>query len=148
MGRTIIGTAIVFNELSQDLGGFREIIKPESCNNLLGTCDILDLLNHNEDKGVLARYTHGKGSLQLSINKQGLHYSFEAPQTSLGEELLIGVQRGDIRSSSFSFIVGEGQIWEELPDGSFLRTITKFDDLRDISQVYRPAYIAATVTSQ
>ena len=66
---------------------------------------MLCLLNHNEDKGVLARSNKGVGSLTLSIDDRGLKYSFEAPNTALGDELLEGLRRGDISTSSFAFTV-------------------------------------------
>ena len=53
---------------------------------------------------------------------------------------LESLRRNDIRSSSFVFTCDEGQIWEKLSDGTFLRTITKFDGIYDISQVYKLAY--------
>lgn len=47
---------------------------------------------------------------------------FEAPNTALGDELLEGLKRGDITSSSFAFTVGKDN-WEKREDGSYLRTI-------------------------
>lgn len=48
---------------------------------------MLCLLNHNEDRGVLARSNKGEGSLTLEIDEIGLKYTFEAPNTALGDEL-------------------------------------------------------------
>jgi uncharacterized protein len=145
-GRTIEGYAIVFNRESKDLGGFKEIVKPEAVKDVIGRSDVLALLNHNEDKGVLARSTNGEGSLELSIDNFGLKYRFDAPDTSLGDEVLSGVRRGDIRTSSFAFSVSEdGQNWEKLPDESYLRTIEKFDNIYDVSPCYREAYADTTV---
>jgi HK97 family phage prohead protease len=148
-GRTIEGVGIVFDKLSEDLGGFREIIKPEAMNGVIERSDILWLLNHNEDKGALARSTNGKGTLSLSIEPRGVAYSFEAPDTVTGDEALSGIRRGDMRASSFAFRVAEGgEKWEEMPDKSYLRTITQFDKLYDLSGVYRPAYIDTSVATR
>lgn len=144
-GRTIEGYAIVFNKESKDLGGFREVIKPEAINGVIGRSDVLATLNHNEERGVLARSTNGEGSLELIIDNIGVKYRFEAPDTALGDEVLSGVRRGDIRTSSFSFSVKDGQKWEERSDGTYLRTIEKFDNLYDVSPVYREAYADTTV---
>ena len=98
--RMVEGYAIVFNSESKDLGGFVETIEPRALEGVLEQSDILCLLNHNEDKGVLARSNKGNGSLTLEIDDKGLRYSFEAPNTSLGDELLEGLKRGDISTSS------------------------------------------------
>ena len=69
---------------------------------------------------------------------------FEAPNTSLGDELLEGLRRGDITTSSFAFTVGKDR-WEKRDDGSYLRTIVSIQELFDVSPVYRAAYDATSV---
>jgi HK97 family phage prohead protease len=101
-------------------------------------------LNHNEDKGVLARSKNGSGSLTLEIDERGLKYSFEAPNTNLGDELLEGIRRGDITTSSFAFRVGKDK-WDKRSDGTYLRTICNISELFDVSPVYRAAYDATSV---
>lgn len=142
--RWVEGYAIVFNKESKDLGGFIEIIAPEAIEGILDKSDILCLLNHNEERGVLARSKNGSGSLQLSIDETGLKYSFEAPNTSLGDELLEGLKRGDITTSSFAFTIAK-DVWEKRSDGTYLRKITKFKELFDVSPVYKEAYPDTTV---
>lgn len=106
--RHIEGYAIVFNSLSNDLGGFREIIEPTAIDDeLIKNSDILCLMNHDIKRGVLARSYQGRGSLKLDIDEHGLHYSFEAPKTALGDEILEGIRRGDISKCSFAFVCGE-----------------------------------------
>ena len=142
--RKVEGYAIVFNSESRDLGGFVEVIEPNALEGVLDESDILCLLNHNEDKGVLARSNKGKGSLCLSIDERGLKYSFDAPMTSLGDELLEGLKRGDITNSSFAFTVGEDK-WTKRNDGTYLRTISTIKEMFDVSPVYRAAYDATSV---
>ena len=103
-------------------------------------------MNHDDKRGILARSRRGKGSLKLSIDSKGLKYSFDAPRTALGNELLEMLRRDDITSSSFAFTVAEnGEKWEKR-DGKYYRTITKIDKLFDVSPVYNPAYSETTVT--
>ena len=142
--RTVEGYAIVFNSESNDLGGFKEIIDTRALDGVIDKSDILCLLNHNEDKGVLARSKYGEGSLNLEIDERGLKYMFEAPNTALGDELLEGLKRGDITTSSFAFTVGKDN-WEKREDGSYLRTIVSIQELYDVSPVYRAAYDATSV---
>lgn len=142
--RMVEGYAIVFNSESNDLGGFQEIIDKRALDGVIEKSDILCLLNHNEDKGVLARSKFGKGSLALEVDEKGLKYLFEAPNTALGDELLEGIKRGDITTSSFAFTVGKDN-WEKREDGSYLRTIVSIQELFDVSPVYRAAYDATSV---
>lgn len=142
--RTVSGYAIVFNSDSNDLGGFIERINPDALNGVVEKSDVLCLLNHNEDRGVLARSNKGEGSLTLEIDEIGLKYTFEAPNTALGDELLEGLRRGDISTSSFAFTVGKDS-WSKLENGTYLRTINSINELFDVSPVYRAAYDATSV---
>jgi len=142
--RKIEGYAILFNQESNDLGGFKEVILPESVNGVLERSDVLALYNHDDDK-VLARNTAGKGTLGLEIDEKGVKYSFSAPKTPVGDEVFDAINRGDLRNSSFAFTVADGgQKWEKRGD-SFIRSITQFDKIYDVSPVYRPAYSDTTV---
>jgi hypothetical protein len=144
--RNIDGLGIVFNKLSKDLNGFKEIIKPEAITGILEQSDVLALLNHDEARGVLARSTNGEGTLELTVDDKGVHYRFEAPDTALGDEVLSGIRRGDIRTSSFAFAIAEdGDKWEKQSDDTYLRTITKFKQIYDVSPVYREAYADTSV---
>ena len=142
--RTVSGYAIVFNSDSHDLGGFIERIDPNSLDGVVEKSDVLCLLNHNEDRGVLARSNKGEGSLTLEIDEIGLKYTFEAPNTALGDELLEGLRRGDISTSSFAFTVGKDS-WSKMENGTYLRTINSINELFDVSPVYRAAYDATSV---
>ena len=142
--RLVEGYALVFNSESNDLGGFVEVIDRNALEGVLEKSDVLCLLNHNEDKGVLARWNKGEGSMVLEVDDKGLKYLFEAPNTALGDELLEGLRRGDIVNSSFAFTVGKDN-WEKRSDGTYLRTIQNISQLFDVSPVYHPAYNATSV---
>lgn len=138
--RHIEGYAIVFNSLSNDLGGFREIIEQGAITDeLINNSDIVCLLNHDIKKGLLARSYHGRGSLKLDIDEHGLHYSFDAPNTDLGDEVLEGIRRGDIAKCSFAFVCGEDN-WTKDENGEYIRHVKKIKNLYDVSLVYHPAY--------
>lgn len=138
--RHIEGYAIVFNSLSNDLGGFREIIEQGAITDeLIKNSDILCLMNHDIKRGVLARSYQGRGSLKLEIDEHGLHYSFDAPNTNLGDEVLEGIRRGDISKCSFAFVCGEDN-WTKDENGEYIRRVKKIKNLYDVSLVYHPAY--------
>jgi len=83
------------------------------------------------------------GTLRLSEDANGLKYEFDAPNTTLGNDLLEMIRRGDVNQSSFGFTVDD-DTWEER-DGKMIRTINKVKKLYDVSPVTYPAYHDATV---
>lgn len=137
--RTIEGIAIVFNALSNNLGGFRELILPEAIDGVIEQSDIFFLYNHTSDRGFLARSKMGVGSLKTEVREDGVYFSFDAPRTALGDEVLEYIRRGDVNQCSFAFTV-ESDKWEKQSDGMYIRTITKFNKLYDMSLVDNPAY--------
>lgn len=137
--RKVSGYALVFNSDSHDLGGFIERISPDALEGVLERSDVLALLNHDQSRGVLARSKYGVGSLTLTVDERGLLYEFDAPNTQLGDELVEGLRRGDITTSSFAFTI-EKDSWEKTEDGGYIRTIEKFKNIYDVSPVYREAY--------
>ena len=142
--RHIEGYGSVFNERSLDLGGFVEMIAPGAFDGVIERSDVKCYLDHNPEKGILARSRNGKGSLSLVVDEKGLQYSFDAPKTSLGDEVVEGLKRGDYSQSSFAFTVDD-EIWTKEEDGSYLRTITKIGGLYDVSIVANPAYEGTSV---
>ncbi len=143
--RTVEGYALLFDSESKDLGGFKEIIAPGSLDGVLSRSDVLCLLDHDRHRGVLARANKGSGSLTLTVDEKGLKYRFDAPNTMLGDELLEGIKRGDISSSSFCFTVEDDE-WLRMENGSYKRIIRKFDHLYDVSPVYQEAYEGTSVS--
>lgn len=143
--RKVEGYALVFNTESEDLG-FYETISPEAISEeTIRKSDVMCLLDHAKDRGILARSRYGKGSLRLSVDEKGLKYEFDAPHTSLGDELLEMLRRNDINQSSFAFSVAtDGDKWEKR-DNKYYRTITKIEKLFDVSPVYTPAYTSTSV---
>lgn len=143
--RNVDGYALVFNSLSENLGGFREQILPEAVDGVIEKSDVMALLNHDSSRGILARSRYGNGTLTLTADDKGLRYTFDAPKTSLGDECLEYLRRGDISQSSFAFTVAEDS-WEKQGDGTYVRTIKKFDRLFDVSPVFTPAYAETSVS--
>lgn len=142
--RHIEGYGSVFNERSLDLGGFVEMIAPGAFDGVIDRSDVKCYLDHNPEKGILARSRNGKGSLSLVVDEKGLRYEFDAPHTNLGDEVVEGLKRGDYSQSSFAFTVDD-EVWTKEADGTYLRTITKIGGLYDVSIVANPAYEGTSV---
>lgn len=101
--------------------------------------DVRALFNHKSDS-ILGRVS--ANTLRLSSDNKGLKYEIDLPDTQLGKDVAISVQRGDISGSSFAFNV-RGRTIEEI-DGVTIRTITDVD-LIDVGPVTFPAYTGTTV---
>ena len=137
-GRTVEGYASVFNSMSEDLGGFREIILPGAFSEVLDN-DVRALYNHDSNY-LLARTT--SGTLELKEDDKGLYYRFEMPNTSYGNDMLELFRRGDLSQSSFGFTVDKDS-WR-MEEGQHVRYIERVGSLFDVSPVVYPAYTAAS----
>jgi HK97 family phage prohead protease len=141
--RTVEGYALLFDTASDGLS-FVEIIERGALEGVIEQSNVFALLNHDADRGILARSKNGVGSLYLEVDDKGLKYRFEAPKSALGDELLEYLRRGEISESSFAFTV-ESDTWKYDDDGACYRTIHKIKRLYDVSPVFDAAYSAAKV---
>jgi HK97 family phage prohead protease len=140
--RKIRGTAVAFNSLSLDLGGFREIIKPEAVDRTLREgLDVRALVDHDSGK-IIGRIKAGTLSLQRS--RRGLEVVIDPPNTSYARDLIESVERGDISGMSFGFRVAPGgEEWRQ-EDGEHVRYVTDMT-ISEVSVVGFPAYPATDV---
>jgi HK97 family phage prohead protease len=133
------GYASVFNRLSQNLGGFVERVAPSAFARTITEQDIRALFNHSEDL-LLGRST--AGTLRLEEDGTGLHYEIDLPDTTVGRDVAVLLERGDLSGSSFGFRVIEDE-WSETDSGFPLRTLRQVS-LRDVGPVTFPAYTDST----
>lgn len=132
--RTIEGVAIPFNFLSPNREGFREVILPEAVEGVIENSDIFFLYNHSRSEGFLARCNKGKGSLKIDTREDGVHFTFKAKKDNLSNYVLERLADGELSEMSFAFTVARDS-WEKQSDGSYIRTIEKFERLYDLSVV-------------
>lgn len=134
--RTLTGYAATFNNLSHDLGGFKEKITPGAfARSLHSNPDVMALSEHDSKKGILGRTK--AGTLRLSEDNVGLRFECDLPDTSLGRDVATSVARGDLDSMSFGFVAKDDD-WQR-SGGDTIRSL-KDVDLFDISVVGNPAY--------
>lgn len=129
--RKITGYAAVFNSMSEDLGGFREIVAPGAFSETLDA-DVRALWNHDANL-VLGRTK--SGTLALSEDDRGLRVEITPPESA--GWMLEAMDRGDVDQMSFGFFVDDDE-WK-MQDGEPLRTLRKVR-LFDVSVVTYPAY--------
>lgn len=131
---TISGHAAVFNQEANIGGMFREVVAPGAFRDAVGRDDVRALFNHDPNQ-VLGRTK--AGTLKLSEDSAGLRYEILPPDTQVGRDLVVSIDRGDVSQSSFGFRVVQEE-WDDSDDMP-LRTIMAAE-LFDVSPVTYPAY--------
>lgn len=105
--------------------------------------DVVCLREHDYGK-LLGRMA--AGTLRVAETERGLDYDFDVPDTQDGKDVVVLAKRGDLRGSSFGFVVRD-EAWLETDD-SIIRTIVKVRRLDDVSPVTRPAYPASELEAR
>jgi len=135
------GYAYRFNELSQDLGGFRERIVPGAGAPSLRQNDVYATFNHNSS-ALLGRTS--SGTLRVGEDNEGGFYDIDLPDTTVGRDVAELLKRGDLKGSSFTFRVldgGQRRSDEDDPEtGLPVREITAMD-VSELGPVTNPAYL-------
>ena len=132
--RQLVGYAIRYNSLSEDLG-FRELIACGAfAESLRSDPDVRALVDHDASK-IIGRTR--AGTLQLVEDASGVQVTIDPPDTQLGNDLVKSVERGDLSGMSFGFRALD-DAWETV-DGEPVRTVRKAD-LYDVSVVAFPSY--------
>jgi uncharacterized protein len=143
-GKKIIrGYPIVFNKLSEDLGGFKEEVAPEAVARTIEKDDIRALFNHDSNY-VLGR--NKAGTLRLAPDERGLGFEIDIPETQWARDLQESIKRGDITGGSFGFRVNNEQ-WNSEKGKIPVRRLLDIS-LRDVSIVTFPAYPQTSVKTR
>lgn len=136
-GPVIAGYAAVFNSQSEDLGGFREVIRPGAFRKTVKESDIRALWNHDPNY-VLGRKS--AGTLSLREDDHGLAFEITPPDTSWARDLLVSIERRDVTQMSFGFTTVKDK-WQRGDGGTQTRELVEVR-LFDVSPVTFPAYPA------
>lgn len=102
-GKRFLVGKIPYDSLSQDLGGFKEIIKRGAFSKTLQDgADVRALVNH-DDSRILGRIKNS--TLQLEDREDGLYCTVELGSQSYANDLWESIQRDDVNTLSFGFRV-------------------------------------------
>jgi Escherichia/Staphylococcus phage prohead protease len=134
-GNTLDGTAHAFGQRAQVAGHYIEFA-PGAFDAALARSDARAFMNHNTDL-LLGR--ESSGTLRLSANAEGLHYSIDLPATSYAEDLKVVVGRKDLTETSFGIYPGKYTV-SKAADGLPLWTYSSVEELFDVSPVSLPAF--------
>jgi HK97 family phage prohead protease len=145
---TIVGYASVFYREDDPGTEYRlwsdvvERIMPSAFDRAVKEDDVRGLFNHDPNQ-ILGR--NGAGTLRLSVDKVGLRYEIDPPDTAQAAAVVEAIRRGDVTGSSFGFLPDANTIREERRDGKWV-TIVEREAVRlfDVSPVTFPAYESAS----
>lgn len=133
------GYAVRFDSLSEDLGGFKEVIKPHALDGV-DIDDVKCLINH-EFSQVIGRTQ--AGTLELEVDEKGLHFKCYLPNVSYAKDIYENVKAGNVTQCSFFYTLPPGdksaRTWSS-DGGEYVQTINQIDELIEISIVTMPAY--------
>jgi HK97 family phage prohead protease len=117
---------------SRDLGGWTEVIDRGA----LDGADLDDLIatrEHDRSK-LLGRHPT---TLSSEDRSDGFAWAADLPQSPVGEDVRVAVERGDLRASSWRQVVAR-DYWK-----GNVRHVAKIARLLDVTVTAAPAYIAA-----
>lgn len=152
--KVLTGYAAKYGRMSQDLGGFNEVIAPGCFDRAIKeNQDVKMLVNHDPSQ-IVGR--NGK-NLELSSDETGLKFHVTLPNTQVANDLHENVRSGVMDQCSFGFIT-KGDRWLNARDGGFkdvqyegvedkqalVRELNDVD-LKDVSVVTSPAYPQTSV---
>lgn len=133
------GYAVLFNTLSEDLGGFREVIAPHALDDV-DVDDVKSLIDH--DFGYVIGRTKAD-TLALTVDDKGLYFKCELPNTSYAKDIYENIKVGNVNNCSFRYTLPKGdpsaKTWTR-ENGEYVQTINKIDELIEVSIVTVPAY--------
>ncbi len=146
--RTITGYAAVFYDANDPGTEYRlwddvvERILPGAFDRAVREDDVRGLFNH-DDSLMLGRTT--SGTMRLSVDKRGLRFEIDPPDTTAAKDLLQLLDRGDVTGSSFAFTPEDTSYRET--DGVYIieRRAVK---LYDVGPVSFPAYTSTEAAAR
>lgn len=143
--RKISGYAAKFNNLSEDLGGFREKLAPGCFTRTLSLgADVRMLVDHDSSK-ILGRTK--AGTLTLTQDNVGLRFACVLPDTQTGRDVYENIRLGNLSDCSFGFYCTDEDFSEDPQGRGLIRTVSDLD-LFDCSVVTYPAYPGTEVNAR
>ncbi|QIM63039.1 peptidase [Pasteurellaceae bacterium Orientalotternb1] len=134
--KKLVGYVVQWNKERETLWGeYVERFAPNAFSDSLRSGkDVRALFEHDHTK-LLGRTS--SGTLKLEEDSTGLRFELVLPDTQLGRDLLVSVERGDIRGMSFGFRTNKNE-WDFSVEPN-LRTVQQAE-LVEITVTSIPAY--------
>lgn len=140
--KTLVGYVVQWNKDSELLWGeYIERFAPNAFSQSLASGqDVRALFEHDHTK-LLGRTS--SSTLRLIEDSIGLRFELTPPDTQIGRDLLVSVERGDISGMSFGFIAQKNE-WDFNVEPN-IRTVTQAA-LFEITVTSIPAYPDSSLT--
>jgi HK97 family phage prohead protease len=121
--KTLSGRAAAFGKISEDLGGFREIIKPGCFTNAMKRGDETIFCFNHQPSTIMARTRNG--SLRLRQSDEGLDFEADLPDTTTADDVYALVKGGLVTECSFAFRTDKDS-WPSLAEAMGMFSATDF----------------------
>lgn len=123
---------------------FYEKIAREAFDNVLkdGGLNCIATVDHDRSK-ILGRTK--SGTLTLSTDAKGLKAVLEMPDTSLGRDMLVLIERGDYFECSFIYTIAENGVSYDRAGEIPVRTVSNIRNLYDVTFAVDGAYANTTI---
>jgi HK97 family phage prohead protease len=155
--RKLTGYPIVFNSLSEDLGGWKEMIMPAAVDRTLKAGTNVDtLIDHVRSTSTVIG-SSDSGLMTMRKDRYGLSIDVAPPDTTVARDVVTNVKAGLVKGMSFAFRVWRdpetdepiGAVWDPEPDreGFYIRRVydMTFDE---VSIVLNPAYKQTEISAR
>lgn len=146
---TLKGYALRFGSV-YDMGWFTEEVSPTALQNA-NISDVRVLLNHDPNN-ILGRTA--AGTARVGVDNVGMWYEVDLPDSPIGQNARVAVQRGDVSQSSWGFSLRTddtgrrtGDKWE-MRNGKEHRILTDVATVFDASPVTYPANPDTTIAKR
>lgn len=141
--KQIQGYAVLFNTESVDLGGFIEVIKPNSLDGV--DLSAVQLIYGHENNSILARVD--SGNLTLTVDETGLFFVATLADTSLANDVYQDILAGNLKGMSFGFTIPEdGDDWIFDQGDTAVHVVNQIGDVVEITITPNPAYQDTSVS--
>lgn len=150
-GSIIEGTPIVFNQdtkMCDWAGEYIERIDPHALDNS-DLKDIRLFVNHDTSKIALARTKNGRGTMNFTVDDEGLHIkaNLDTENNQEARSLYSAIQRGDMDGMSFMFRI-KSQEWLDIDSELPTRIIKEISIVHEVSVVNFPAYPQTSINAR
>lgn len=139
--KQIQGYAILFNQESNDLGGFTEVIEPTALNGV--DLSKVQLIYGHEHNSILARAD--SGNLTLEVDDSGLFFVATLADTTVANNVYADILAGNLKGMSFGFTIPKGgDSWQRSANG-IVHVVNQIGILGELTVTPNPAYTETTV---
>jgi HK97 family phage prohead protease len=135
---TLKGTALVWNELSSDRGGYKVRLMPDSAT---FTEPTFALVQHNFS-AVIGNTANN--SLRMSATDNGYDVEIDIPDTTTGKDTKTLIEGGYIAGMSFTMANGFEESFPTTENGENIVNATKYT-VDEVTVCANPAFTATTI---